>query len=292
MQLKFTSVLLLCFLSIGLQAQIRYGFKTGLNFSHFSGPSETDDTGKSLETYKNLTGFHIGMTFSYKFVDHFGIRAEVLYSKKGSQYTFDGPSYRTFRYDGGSIATTGHSKYLLKINNVYLDIPVLAYARFGDFEISGGVYGSLLVQSLGEGSLKYDNAKTAAPLNNPVLPVELNLSYNYRRDDPGLGIGTDKVIVKVDAKNIEMPKTLGAYYDFPNSKNKTFNNLDYGLMGGIAYYLSSSLYASVRVQYGLADLTNNKADASKTKLDSNGGYRFLNDKDRNVMIQASVGFSF
>lgn len=292
MQLKFIGVLLLCLFSFGIQAQMRYGFKTGLNFSRLSGPSETDANGKDLETFDNITGFHIGMTFGYSFTDHFGVRGELLYSKKGVKYSFDGPSFRIFRFDGGQTITTGNSKYLLKINNAYFDLPVLAYARFGDFEISGGVYGSVLIQTLGEGSLTYSNGKTAAPLNNPVATVEYNLSYNYRRDDPGQGIGNDKLLVKVDAKNIEMPKALGAYYDFPDSQNKAYNNFDYGVMGGLSYFLSSSLYASVRVQYGLADLTNNKADASKTKLDTKGAFRFLDDNDRNFQIQASVGFSF
>ncbi|MFZ4474821.1 MAG: outer membrane beta-barrel protein [Saprospiraceae bacterium] len=292
MQLKITGVLLFCLLSFGLQAQLRYGFKTGLNFSRFSAPSEQDANGKDLETFENITGFHIGMSFGYNFTDHFGVRGELLYSKKGVKYSFDGPSFRVFRYDGGRTITTGNSKYLLKINNAYFDLPVMAFARFGDFEVSGGVYGSVLVQTLGEGSLSYTGGKTAAPLNNPVADVEYNLSYNYRRDDPGQGIGTDQLLVKVDARNIQMPKTLGAYYDFPDSNNKAFNNFDYGLIGGVAYYLSSSLYAGVRVQYGLADLTNNSADASKVSLDNTGSFRFLSDQDRNFQIQASVGFSF
>jgi hypothetical protein len=219
------------------------------------------------------------------------VRGELLYSKKGVKYSFDGPSFRVFRFDGGRAITTGNSRYLLKINNAYFDLPVMAFARLGDFEISGGVYGSVLVQTLGEGSLSYTGGKTV-PLNNSDADDENNLSYNYRRDEPGQGIGTDQLLVKVDARNIQMPKTLGAYYDFPESNNKAFNNFDFGLIGGVAYYLSSSLYAGVRVQYGFADLTNDSADASKTALDGNGNFRFLSDKDHNFQIQASVGFSF
>lgn len=292
MQIKFTAVLLFCLCAFVAQGQVRYGFKTGLNFSHIDGPSEQDANGKGLETNTNITGFHIGMTFGYKFTDHFGVRGELLYTKKGTVYHYEGPSYRIFRYTGGSTISTGTSVYELKINNAYFDLPVLAYARVGDFEFSGGVYGSVLIQSTGEGSLNYTDAKTAPPLNNKIANTEFNLSYNYRRDDPGEGIGTDKVLVKVDARNIEMPKTLGAYYDSPDSKEKYFNNFDYGLIGGVSYFLSSSLFVGVRIQYGLADLSNNRADVAKVKLSDTNGFIYRNDKDRNVSIQASVGFSF
>jgi len=301
---KFSKLLALLLLVIGsfsANAQIKYGFKTGLNFAHFTGTSEVNDAGDDLETWKNTTGFHIGMTFAYKFTDQFGVRGEFLYSKRGSKYNFEGQSYRIFKHSTGSVLTLGTSKYLINVNNSYLDIPILAYGRFGNFEISGGGYVGLLVQSGGEGSLRYSgmtalgNDAHINP-NNTDTELNFNLNHNYRKDDPGAGSTKSNdeqpVIVKVDAFLSETPKTLGAYYDYTEDKGNLYKSLDFGLVGGIAYYISNALYISGRVQYGLSDITNNDADLSKARVGSNGALVFRDDKHQNFMIQASVGFSF
>ena len=283
-----TVSLLLFFVS--MHAQVRYGFKTGLNFAKITGPSELDAADMSLESWKNVIGFHIGVSFSNKFTDKFGVRGEFLYSKRGGEYTFDGPSYRIFNYTGGTSYATGNSKYLINISNAYLDIPVMAFARAGDFEFSAGGYVGLMVQSSGEGSLLFSGGKT--DINIPIQDTEFFLRYNYRKDDPGGALLEETQIVRVDNRNLELPKTLGAYYDYPEDKGSLFNSLDYGLIGGVSYFMTSSLYVGVRLQYGLADITNNKADLQKASTGENKALIFRADTDKNFMIQASVGFSF
>ncbi len=293
---------LLAFFTLGhsIQAQIKYGFKTGLNFARFQGPSEVDDQGNNLESWGNSTGFHIGMTFSYKFSDRFGARGEVLYSKRGSKYTYDGQAYRFFKHTTGQVYTSGNARYLINVNNSYIDIPVMVFGRFGNFEISGGGYVGFLVASSGEGSLRY-SGKTA--LGNDVAvnstnekELNFNLNHNYRRDDPGAGSSqgdTETTInVKADGFISETPKTMGAYYDYPEDKGALYNTLDFGIVGGLSYYVSNSLYIGVRLQYGLADITNNDADLAKAKTGENNSLIYRDDKDQNFMIQASVGFSF
>ena len=301
MKLKYALAFLFLAFVCSLNAQIRYGFKTGLNFAHFNGPSEMDDAGKDLESWSNITGFHIGATFAYQFTDNYSLRAELLYSKRGAKYTFDGQSYRTFRYDNSSTMSFGNSRYLVNINNSYIDIPVTAVARWGDFEISGGAYVGFLISSVGDGSLRY-SGKTAPPQNYTIKDVNtgkdelvFNLNYNYRKDNPGEG-GDDvgAVIAELSSAplRLEMPGTLGAYYDYTEDRGSLFNSLDYGLIGGVSYYLSSSLYAGVRLQYGMADVTNSDADVSKARLNEDGTFIYRDDKDKNFSIQVSVGFSF
>lgn len=277
-------------LALPLHAQLRYGFKTGLNISRLDGPSETDDKGNKLETWSNITGFHIGGTFTYPFSDRFGLRGELLYSKKGGKYRFEGPTYRFFTATNSQrILTKGTGRYLVNLSNSYFDIPIMAYARFGHFEISGGGYLALMVQSAGEGSLRYDGKST---LNGQAIGTqEYNLNYNYRKDDVGEG-GGDKFKFNLDGKIIETDKTLGAYYDYPADKGNLYRSLDYGLTGGLKYYLSRALYFDLRLQYGLADLTNNSADVNNNKLDAQNNYIFNADRDLNFTIQASVGFGF
>jgi len=293
---------LMIFGCFSASAQIKYGFKTGLNFASMRGPSEMNNAGEDLETWKNTTGFHIGMTFGYKFTDNFGARAEFLFSKRGAKYAFEGESYRVFRHTTGEVLSLGNSRYLINVNNSYLDLPVLLYARAGAFEFSGGAYVGVLVASTGEGSLRY-SGKTAG-LGNDVFDLAtnnkelvFNLNHNYRRDKPGTGSsssGDDKVInVKADAFVSETPRTMGAYYDLPENRGRLYNSLDYGLIGGVTYYLSRALYFGARVQYGLADITNNNADLTKARLESpSGALVYRADEDRNFVIQASVGFSF
>lgn len=285
------SVALFVFGAFSLQAQVRYGFKTGLNFARMTGPSETSSAGADLENWKSITGFHIGLTLGYALNDYVGIRGELLYSKKGAKYTFDGESYRIFRYNGGSTYSTGNSRYLVNVNNAYLDLPVLVWGRWKDLELSAGPYASLLVQSVGDGSIAYKGGRTR--LQNSISDLEFNLDYNFRKDAPGGGEATQTpVVVTVDGKTLELPKILGAYYDYPEDKGNLYNNLDYGLVVGLTYYLSRSLYAGVRLQYGLSDITNNNADLEKAKTGANDALLFRSDKDRNIAIQASVGFSF
>jgi hypothetical protein len=289
MRLKFAIFSTLMCLSVAMTAQIRFGFKTGLNFSQLKGPAELDANSKSLETINNTTGFHIGMTFGYKFIDHFGVRGEFVYSKKGMKYNYEGPAYKLFFESNVNKLVTGSGKYLVNVNNSYFDLPVMFYGKWRDFEISAGAYASILIQTIGEGAFTLSNG--VSPLNNKVADIQFNLIHNYRRDDPGGSAQGENLIVKVDANNLEIPKTIGAYYELKEDKGSLYNSFDFGLVGGLSYYLSSSLYLGARLQYGLADITNNNADVAKSVSDK-GAPIFRNDKDRNFTIQASVGFSF
>jgi len=284
MRLKYVFALLLTIAASQVNAQLHYGFKTGLNFARFDGPSETDNSGKSLETWKSVTGFHIGAAFSYHFTDNFGLRGELLYSKRGAKYTYDGQSYRVFKLPNSTTTTTGTARHLVSINNAYLDLPIMAYARAGDFEISGGAYVGLLLQSVGDGSLNYRDAS-----NNDL---QFNLLHNYRKDKAGGSEGDgQKIIAVADGRQLELPKTIGAYYDYPEDRGNLYNTLDYGLMGGLSYYFSTSLYFGARLQYGLADITNNRTDLARASTDG-ANLRYRDDKDRNFVIQFSVGFGF
>jgi hypothetical protein len=277
------------FCSALLPAQVRYGFKTGLNFSNIKGPSEVDDAGNALESWDGNTGFHVGAVFNYNLSRQFGLRGEFLYSKKGFRYSYDGQSFRIFNYQGGSTLTNGTARYRINVNNAFIDIPVSAYGRFGDFELTAGAYVSFLVQSIGEGSLVYSG--NTVPLNNPTGELKFILDHNYRKDNAVEGKSDEIVLAKVDARTLELPKSLGAYYDLPEDKGSLYNSLDYGLVAGLSYYLSQSMYAQVRLQYGLSDLTNNDADLSKARTDQ-GQLIYRDDKDHNFVIQVSIGFNF
>ncbi len=281
-------------------AQIQYGFKTGVNFSRLDGPSEIDVNGVEAESFDNITGFHIGATFTYQFTDAFSMQSELLFTKQGMKYTYEGQAFRYFRDATHNTLSRGAARYQLNVNNAYLAIPVLAQGRWKDFEISGGVYAGLLLTSNGEGALKY-NGRTV-PLNNQIYDVTLGaqngqdleylLEHNYRKDDIGAATTDEFIKVVADNQLIEQFKQVGAYYDFTEDRGNIYNSFDYGLMGGLTWYISSSLYLGARFEYGLADVTNDDADMAKAAVGPNGEVLYRDDKDHNAMIQVSVGFKF
>jgi Outer membrane protein beta-barrel domain len=277
-------------------AQLKTGFKTGLNFATVKGPSETDAAGNNLETWKNTTGFHIGMSIAKPITDAFGVKAEVLYSKKGGLYTFDAPTagttYRYFKTSNDNVFTTSEKhKVLISTNNTYIDIPLMVYGRYKKFEIQAGGSVGFLVGSFGEGSMSYEGKVNP---NNMATTGELNynLNYNYRKDQPAeFDDKSEKIVVKLNSPQ-EFPATLGAYYEQDTDNGNLYNSVDFAGIFGVSYFMSRSLYANVRLQYGFSDITNNNADLSRTKLGDNKAPVFNADKDQNFMISASVGFSF
>jgi|JI7StandDraft_1071085.scaffolds.fasta_scaffold03317_5 Outer membrane protein beta-barrel domain len=274
------------------QAQLTPGVRIGLNISQLKGPSELSATGTELESVSNLTGFLIGPSFSYPFTDNFGVRGEVLYSKKGTKYNFNGDVTRSFVQDGDQlvVTTTGKQTTVLQITHNNLDLPVSLYARWGKLEVSGGLYASLFLTKVADGEQIYEwknQDGTDGKITNILL-------YNYRRDKPGEGDDAQTEIAyfnNAQTRKSTIPKSLGAYYDYTQDLGSLFKSLDYGVSVGASFYVSRSLFVGGRLQYGLADLTNNSADQSKYERNDKGVLTLRNDKDYNYSFQVFAGFS-
>ena len=162
------------------------GFRAGINFATIDGPSEASDSGNSLEEYKMSTGFHVGATANLKFNDYFGLRAELLYSQKGTDYNYNGQSFWIlYTEDDQPIYATGDRNTSLSITNSYIDIPFMAVGRYGRVEISGGASLGFLVSSRGSGELTF-SGQTAAGSTVDPFTVVLDFSYfddTFRRTD-------------------------------------------------------------------------------------------------------------
>ncbi len=292
MKSRLFITLLCATFAICAQAQLTPGVRIGLNISQLKGPSEVSASGAALESVSNLTGFLIGPSFSYPFTDNFGLRGEVLYSKKGTKYNFAGDVTRTFVQDGDQsvITTSGKQTTVLQITHNNLDLPLSVYARWGKLEVSGGVYASLFLTKVADGEQIYE-WKNQDGSNGKISNI---LLYNYRRDKPGEGDNTQTEIAYLNSdqtRKSTLPKSLGAYYDYPQDLGSLFKSLDYGVSVGASIYLSRSLFVGGRLQYGLADLTNNGADQSKYERDDKGVLTLRNDKDYNYGFQIFAGFS-
>ena len=267
------------------------GFKAGLNFSSLSGPSEVDDSGAELENYKLTTGFLFGGRFNVKLTDQFGVRAELTYGQKGAEYSFDGQSYWVFPTEDASrvVRSTGNRSTVLKITNSYLELPLMAYARFGRVELSGGVSVAALISSRGTGELIYSGETSGGETVNPFTIV---LDYNYF-GDPLIRNGSDDVENRtLDGEIVEIPASIDAYYEASQNDTKFFNGLDLGLNAEIAFFLNQGLYIGLRGNYGLADVTKTEQDFSIVSLGNDNQVVLRDDKDRNISLLASLGFSF
>ena len=267
-----------------------YGFKAGLNFSTLDGELEKDDTGATVEEFNRVGSFHVGVGFAYAFSDHFGARAELMYSQKGVRFRYDGASYEilTSRV-GNTIVSNGTRNTLNNVLNSYIDLPLVLYVRpLSWLEISFGPSAGLLVGSTGSGSTTFSGKTTGG---KTVPEHSLTLEYNYLGDETGEADVSTTTELTIGSEKVDLPATVGAYFDIPRGDGSFFNSLDLGLNAGLSFYLSKTLYLGGRVNYGLSDVTNNNYDFSLVKLDAGNARIPRADTDRNFSIQASVGFN-
>lgn len=292
MRISIMSLLLAIALPFSLSAQeLSGGFKTGLNFSKFDGPLATDANGNDLESYTASTGFHVGAIINLKMTDYFGFRSELLYSQKGSNYTYSGPSYlRLYNSTAGkSVELSATRNTTISVTNSHIDIPVLAYLRFGKLEIAGGVNAAVLLGSVATGEVAFTNVKTGVGQN--LADITITYDANYLKDAYQISDFIDPTELTVVNTQYLVPSVIGAYYDANNKDEKLYNRIDFGLNAQLAFYLNQGLFVGARLNYGLTDVTNQEQDIDYNSLD-NGQVRLRDDFDRNLSLQASIGFSF
>jgi len=132
-------LLAICLVNTAFSQGVKIGFKTGLTISKFNGPSE-ESNGMELESNSTSGGFMVGAIVGYGFTDLSGIKVELLYNQKGTQYNFTGPGFQNLPTETGStVLITGDQSIDLNVSTAYLDIPILAYGRLGKFGFEGGV---------------------------------------------------------------------------------------------------------------------------------------------------------
>ena len=124
-----------------------------------------------------------------------------------------------------------------------------------------------------------------------IDPFKVILQYNFNKDK-AQEASMQMLQVKVNNTPIPTPATLGAYYDFDEKHGNKYNAFDFGLTGGLSYFLNEGLYIGGRVTYGLLDADDNQYDISLYKLDENNNYIYRNDKNQHLAINASIGFLF
>jgi hypothetical protein len=293
--MKSKAILIIAALSIIATAsyaqKLSYGFRAGLSYSKFVGPSEVNADGESLEEYGFASGFHIGFAVNYAVTDLFGFRGELLFSQRGSDYKYEGDSYYFLRRNspGDEKLVFGKRKTDMGVSMANLEIPLVVYYRFGSFEVLGGINVGVLMTSTGGGSLDFSDG--ISPAGNAVDSFVITLQHNYSKDGARQA-GISDLPILIDGVIVTTPSNTGAYYDYDVKNKNLYQTFDFGLTGGLAFYLNDGLFIGARVVYGLTDLDRNEYDISRQSLDGNDQYIQRADKNSNLTIQASIGFLF
>ena len=146
---------LFALVSIVSYSQISWNAKVGMNMSNFTGDSETD----------MRIGFNVGIGMEYQFTDMWSIQPSLMFTQKGTKM--------------------GE----LKVNPMYLEIPVMAAARFEiadnqNIVVKAGPYfGFGIAGKYKAGGEKIDFFKDAKDEDGDIL-VE-----GAKKFDAGLGVG-------------------------------------------------------------------------------------------------------
>ena len=267
--------------------EFSYGFKAGLNFNNFLSDSEMDANGNELETFTNKTGFHVGATFTLKATELMGVRGEFLFSQKGGKRRFQGDSFYTIQATNNDFPIEGFRDITVNVSNSYLDIPIMGYVKLFDrLEISAGANVGILISSTGFGSFNF------SPTGN-IPQINYELDYRFGADNAGdFEASATSPSIFIGGDQFQFPRNAGAYYEYPQDEGHLYKTLDFGLVGGLAFYMNKGLYISVRLNYGLTDVTNEDADVSWHQRNTDLSFIKRNDDDRNFSLQTSVGFSF
>ncbi len=273
---------------ISQSEKIGFGFRAGASLSKLDGPSEEGPGGESLEEYTNARGFHIGAAVSYKATDLFGLRAEFVFSQRGTIYDYEGPSY--YVLGRGNISTTtimGTRTQTLNVSNAFLDVPVMAYYKIGSFEISGGLNTGILLSSTAGGSTDFEGISS---LGTAVAPFEVGLNHNYKSDKAGEA-SEELIDVMVNGLTFTVPETVMAYYEFETKDKNQYKTIDLGLVACAAFFINDGLYLSARYIHGLTDVDQNTYDVSLQTLNQ-GSFVQRADENKSRSWQFSIGFSF
>ncbi len=286
------AAVLLFTLNLSAQNTVYGGFKAGINFATIDGPLEMGSNGEDLEAFSYTTGFHVGVNVNVNLTDYFGLRGEVIYGQRGAEYDFNGQSFMPFyKADGsGFLQASGSRNSIISITNTYIDLPVSAFIRFGRLELSGGLGLGVLLSARAVGEVTFNGVSPLGEnINNVVFIVDGSYFDADAFDVDNPGISEE---VRIEGERVVLPELIGAYYDNPSPDKPLFSRIDAFAQGGISFYLNQGLFLSFKGYYGLSDISRNEQDYSIVELNSDQSLVFKSDNDKNITLQASVGFHF
>lgn len=278
-------------LTIAQRPDWNIGFELGWSNSKIIGDDYQSINGSSVETRDFASGFNLSLYARKHFTDGFGVQFGLSYSQRGGEVNYNGPSYYRlgFNQEEKRILALNRNESL-RIQNSYLDVPIVAFHRIGSkFEIGAGVYAGMIIVSKGDG----DSRMTPLTNGTPFDPFIIGQEHNYLRDLTGDAVLAGVQDIIVGSRTYNEPRVLAAYYEtYEGARDKNFYRSELGALAQIGYYFNTSLNIKARATYGLTDITRNSLDWDKSTLDSSNNQIYRDDKDRHISFQLLLGFMF
>lgn len=281
-----------CFItfSIGISAQ-SIGVRAGLNYSQFKGPLEEG------ESYGISTGFHFGLNYGYIVTKKFSVRAELLYAQIGTNHHYNSDGYykiyQPYLEEEPEGFMFGNLETNVEISNAYINLPITANYQFHPkFEVLAGLSFNFLINPVGRGNLRFE------PEGKPAEAFRQSLDYRYFKDEAkqatyNSGIGrSNPVAIIFEDRVVEIPRYVGAYYQFSEKSGGMFSVFDISTLAGFNYYINRGFFIGARASYGLLDVTKNKMDRSLRSLNDDNSLKLREDYDHNLNFEVSIGFKF
>ncbi|MGE5944447.1 MAG: porin family protein [Flavobacteriales bacterium] len=201
----FTVIVALLASVKGLHAQIndasmaQFGVKGGVNFSNMY----TDD----VDDDNMLTSFNAGLFVNLPISDMLSIQPEVLYSRKGSELSYD------------NVFATGTAKF--KLN--YIEVPVLLKVNVTDnFNLHAGPYFAYLIDSqitneTNDGTFDFEDNFDNDDFNKFDAGLSAGLGFDF--DSFGIGARYNYGLTTVGKE-----RTVGGdTYTVPDGKNSNIS---------------------------------------------------------------------
>ena len=280
--------IILCVLYGDLSAQgYNIGIRAGISQTQFLGPSEPN----AQEDYGLNGGFHFGLNFQWNFNDVIGVRSEILYNQTGTNYKFfsDDGFYIFGLFNNSRFVLRDTSEINLQQSNAYLHFPQTFHFKINPrWEAFVGGYFGVLLNPTARGTIVFGGQSFTQEHS-----FEQGLDFDYNSDEAGdASFFARPILIRVTGEDVDLPGVIGAYYLQETKTSDKFFGIDYGLVGGISYYMNRNLYFMLRAEYGIKDITNRLGDMSYQEVVDNGIVRFNDDNDRNFGLHLSIGFKF
>lgn len=282
-------IIVLCVTGMTLDAQHKFGIRAGLNFTTFSGELELN------EVYDNTTGFHFGVNYTYQMNTTIGLRAELLYTQRGTQQGIIDEAIpniiKTTFCD--RFVEVGNTDYKLDATLNYFSIPLTAHVRVTEkIELFGGISLDMLFSQTAGGTVRFQSRDRPEDIY-----YELRFDHNYRTDLAGQPVSGNEITSQIiNGVPTNVFTIIGGNYYFTadevEQRGNRFNFFDTNAIVGFNYFINSGFYLGLRLELGLLDLTNDSRDVSLREINSDTSFVFRSDTDRSQNLSLSFGFRF
>jgi hypothetical protein len=266
------------------------GFKAGYNINYLEGSTIVDADGNEVESLKNGNGFHVGAILNYRLSEFYGLRSHVLFTQRGGSIQFDAEeSYLILRNPAGDDPkreiATGRKQVSLNLSNSYIEIPLMVYGKYKNFELVVGPSLGLLISSTASGSIDFDGEWRREPIE-----LRSVIDHQYYKDDAREG--EDPILINTGLEQVQYPATHLAYFEHDEKDGPLYKVLNFGFNAEFNFFFNKGLFVGVGYYHGFNDVTNQEMDADWLDLDEDDALILRDDDDTLSSLRFSVGFRF